>query len=197
VIVALGGLGALLLVAMAVVAARSLKPEQEDQPLASPLGSVTATGPVEVAPSETAPAPTTQLGNTAGAAAVPTPTPEPSPPKTPVAAGPKPTPSPTPPTPQQGGSTPTPKPPSGGSAGCDNCRSLADSGNIAAAVSAANSCTDQTKKNVCISRIRSGGAQAAKAAALNGQCNVAKQIVAAAAQVGASIGSALNNTSCR
>jgi eukaryotic-like serine/threonine-protein kinase len=200
-IVGLGALGAFLLVAMAVVAARSLK-QDEDEPLASPLGSTSGNDPVAIEPSETTP--TSTSVNVAGAAAVPTSTPAPEPPPK-QAGGTKPsTPSTgsNPSTPNTGstptpntGSTPTKPPPSGGGA-CDSCRSLAESGSIAGAVSAANACSDSSKKAVCVSKIRTAAANAAKSAARNGNCPGARQIVAMAAQVGASIGGALKGTSC-
>lgn len=199
-IVGLGAVGTLLLLGMVVVGIRTLKPDVEP-PLVTPIGTSPANGPVEVAPSETPPAeaPVAQVGATS----------DPTPPRASEAAPKKPagstktsTPTPTPATPAPttpttpGPTTPAPKPASGTSA-CENCRALAEARNIPGAVSAARSCNDESMKRTCLARIRSSGSQAAKAAALNGNCALAQQIVAAAASVGAPISNALNGTSCK
>jgi hypothetical protein len=67
-------------------------------------------------------------------------------------------------------------------------------------VAALRSCTDDAKKQACTAQIRRSTASAAKHAALNGNCDQAKAIIAAGQSVGAPAGSlnaALANTSCK
>jgi serine/threonine-protein kinase len=202
-IVGLGGVGAVLLIAIVVVAARSLK-NGDDEPITIPTstpGTASPTGPVEIKPTETAPttlAPPPQVpgqpANTpSGGRAATNPNPNPNPGSTPR--------PPQQGSSQQGSAQPSqpgpaqPSQPGGGS--CDACMAAANSGNIGAAVAAANSCGDAGKKAACVSTIKRSGGAAARAAARNGQCGPARTIVAAAAKVGADISGALKGTSCQ
>ncbi|MFZ5896486.1 MAG: protein kinase domain-containing protein [Myxococcota bacterium] len=186
-VIGLGAVGAVLLVAIAVVAARSMKPDDEklpplaENPPATP-STPTNTGVTAIAPLETAP-----------------PTPVASTP--PVDEKPS-TPSTTPPTtPKTNTGTTTttpPKPAAGGN--CDACSSLASAENIQGAVAAMNSCSDAAKKQACAMSIRRSAPSAAKHAALNGNCAQAKSIIAAAQAAGVAGGSlanALSGTSCK
>lgn len=191
-ILGLGTVGGVLLLAMVVVAARTLKPE-EDAPPVDPIATNfgTPSEPVEVKPTEKPPveperAPTADSAPAQAPQATKKPSTTSSRPQAAKTAN-------TPPTSESPSGS---KPPSGASA-CESCRSLADSRNILAAANAARSCTDESMKRSCLSRIRSNGVQAARAAAMNGNCAQAQQIMAAAAAVGAPIPNALNGTSCK
>jgi tRNA A-37 threonylcarbamoyl transferase component Bud32 len=192
-LVGLGALGAVLLVAMAVIAARSMG--KDDGPTTLDLGTGTATTP------------------SAGPAAtfgplVPTPTSEPTattaPPDTSTAGGAataKPTATPT--AKPTTTATPTPtggtKPPAGGDA-CDACIAAARSGSITSAASKASSCSDATKKDQCIAAVKASAPKAAEAAALNTNCAQAKAIIAAARAMKAGtarLDKALDKTSCK
>lgn len=191
-VIGLGAVGAVLLVAIAVVAARSMKPEDDKlPPIADNTPSAAAppanTGATAIAPLETAPP--------APSVAAPPPD-QPNTPATPTHAG---TPS-TPTTPKTNTSTTTtpPKPPTGGN--CDACAAMASSENIAGAVAAMNSCSDAAKKASCSSAIRRAAPSAVKHAALNGNCSQAKGIIAAAQAAGVASGAltgALAGTSCK
>jgi serine/threonine-protein kinase len=189
-IVGLGALGTVLLVAMAVVAARSLKQDEEVQPL--PIGDTSPTpassgGVTTIAPVETAPPTPTSVA-------------APEDPTTPPVTG---TPTPPPKTKPStatgtGTAASTPKPPAGG--GCDACISQASSGNVLAAAQSARSCTDAAGKQNCLARIKGNAPNAARAAAYNGDCRTANLIVGAAESIGAStpaLKGALAKTSCK
>jgi len=191
-VIGLSAVGGVLLLAIAVVAARSLKsgdddkppPIAENPPAASTATTPTNSGTTSIAPLETAP-PTT-------VASVPPPVAEidrTNKTQTGGTTGPKTT---------TGGTTTTPpKPPAGGN--CDACAGLAAAENIPGAVAAFNSCTDATKKQACSASIRRAAPNAAKHAALNGNCGQAKAIIAAASAAGAAGGAlqnALKGTSC-
>jgi serine/threonine-protein kinase len=201
----LGALGVVLLAAMAVVAARSMKTEEEPV-LTSPFqpgsaGSVTTIAPLDVsAPAPTAAIPPLVTEPTRPATTTPT-TPRTGQPKTPstgaggsvAGAGTPTTPTTTPTTP-----TPTtPKPPSGGGA-CDSCAALVSAGSWRAAAAAYQSCEGDAK-TACSRSIRRSAREAAKAAAFNGDCGTAGAIIAAATAAGQSASSmqdALKGTSC-
>jgi len=185
-VLGLGAVGALLLAAMAVVAARSLKPTDDPQPLPIPTTAPAATSTTAFAPLATSPAtdpvpvPSGTTPDTAGTAATTKPTG--------TQTGPRPS----------GTGTGT-KPPSGAD-GCDACINAARSGNISAAASALGRCSDAAKKATCVSAAKSGSVTAAKTAALNGNCSGAKAIIAAAQGMGAGtpkLQQALKGTSCQ
>jgi tRNA A-37 threonylcarbamoyl transferase component Bud32 len=187
----LGALGAVLLVAMAVIAARSMG--KDEGPTTLDLGTSTATtpsagpaatfGPLVPTPTSeptatTAPTDTSTAGG--AATAKPTATPTAKPTTTPTASG-------------------GTKPPAGGDA-CDACLAAARSGSITSAAGKASSCSDATKKGQCIAIIKAAAPEAAKNAGFNGNCGQAKAIAAAAKAIGA--GSAkldreLGKTSCK
>ncbi len=189
-VIGLGAIGGVLLLAIAVVAARSLR-QNDDEPLpTTPSTAPAATGGdvTKIAPVETAPPTPTSAPEEASAA------PSPATPDTPAQPASKP--------PAQTASKPstpaTPAAPAGGS-GCDSCVQLATRENISGAIAALRSCTDEAKKQACTAQIKRLAPQAAKHAALNGNCSQAQAIVAAAGQVGASataLKNALANTSC-
>jgi serine/threonine-protein kinase len=189
-VIGLGALGAVLLVAIAVVAARSMKEPDDKLPPVAENTSATATTPTgngvtAIAPLETAPP----------QPAVSAPPPDEKPSTTTTTPS-----TPTAPKSNTGSTqtTPaTPKPPAGGN--CDACASLASSENIQGALAAMNSCSDAAKKSACSTAIRRAAPNAAKHAALNGNCSQAKGIIAAAQAAGLSGGlltSALKGTSC-
>jgi hypothetical protein len=174
-IVGLAALGAVLLVAIVVVAARSIKPDvSEDQPLTNPFTSAEAVATIapQIEPETTAPvAPEPEL---------PTATAERTPaPKTTAGGSKKPA-TTTAPTGQKA-------PPSG--AACDACVSAAQSGNIQGAAANFNRCDDAAKKSACKSQVTRNAPSAAQRAAFNGKCDQAKAIVAAAQAMGAGSGS--------
>jgi eukaryotic-like serine/threonine-protein kinase len=193
-LIGLGALGVVLLVAMAVVFARSMKPSEEE-PALEGLGEPSAVATeTKIAPTETeVPGPTAVPTPTAVETAPPTPTKTPTP--TPTKTTPKPT--------TAGGSSstaPTPTKPSGSGDACETCLTQARSGNVAGAVSALNSCADDAKKRACRSRIGAVAPRAAQQAAFNGNCAGAKAIIQAAKAAGAGtprLDSALDRTSCK
>jgi len=63
---------------------------------------------------------------------------------------------------------------------CDTCTNAAAAGNFGVAAQSLKSCTDATKKSACISTAKSNAPNAAKTAALNGNCGQAQAIIAAA-----------------
>jgi tRNA A-37 threonylcarbamoyl transferase component Bud32 len=188
-VIGLGAIGGVLLLAIAVVAARSLKPTEDDQPLPTTQQPTTTTpvapagGDVtKIAPVETAPPTPPPVAETT--ATLPTTNPGATP-----ASGSKPA------TP----ATPTKPPPAAGS-GCDTCLQLASRENITGAAAALRSCTDEAKKQACTAQIRRTAPLAAKHAALNNNCAQAQAIIAAAGPLGAPAGAlkgALANSSCK
>ncbi|HET9934036.1 MAG TPA: protein kinase [Polyangiaceae bacterium] len=191
-VIGLGAVGAVLLIAIAVVAARTIKPEDDklpppaDNTAPSSAAPPANTGATTIAPLETAPP-------------APSVTAPPDSPTTPASPTHSTSPN-TPATPKTntGSTTTTPKPPTGGN--CDACASLASSENIGGAVAAMNSCTDAAKKASCGSAIRRAAPSAVKHAALNGNCSQAKGIIAAAQAAGvpaAALNGALAGTSCK
>jgi serine/threonine-protein kinase len=187
-VIGLAALGGGLLIAIAVLAARSLKPT-EDQP---PLGVATSTtpapssGPVTIAPVETAPPPATVA--TPGTSTEVSPGQATAPATATKASASTST-----------GPAGSAKPAAGGG-GCDACAQQASRENIPGAVASLRSCSDDAKKQACTALIRRSAPSAAKHAALNGNCGQAKAIVAAAQSVGAPAGpltAALANSSCK
>jgi serine/threonine-protein kinase len=189
-IVGLGIVGVGLLAAMAVVAARAMKssgsePQVLDIPTSTPATAApTAFGPLPTAPTETATvAPAVDAGEAT------------SPP--PGAGG---TTAKTPATRPAGTSTGTgTTKPSGGDA-CEACENAARSGNLSVAASLVSKCSDEAKKKVCISRAKATAPDAASAAALNGNCSLAKTIQQIAEGMGAGskrLKDATKNSKCK
>jgi serine/threonine-protein kinase len=194
-VLGLGALGAVLLVAMAVIAARSMS--KDEGPTTLDLGTTTPATTGSAAPADTfgplVPTPSAEPTTAAtadtgvagsAATAKPTATPTAKPTATSTAA------------PTATGGT---KPPAGGDA-CDACISAAQSGSITTAAARANSCSDAGKKAQCVAAVRNAAPAAAVAAAFNGNCSQAKAIAAGAKAMGA--GSAkldkeLGKTSCK
>jgi hypothetical protein len=81
------------------------------------------------------------------------------------------------------GST-TPSKPAPAKDPCAACLSAAGSGNYGAAGSAYAACTDAGQKARCGALIHGGASEAAKSAALNGNCAQAKSIMAAGMSAG-------------
>ncbi len=192
-VVGLGVMGVLLLAAMAVVAARSMKSDNGPEVLTIPTTTPAAASP---SPTAFAPLATTPVDTTPTAAATPTAT-------TPPATHPT---GKSPSTPSTGKATsapsasaaPTSTKPSGGGGGCDACVAAARTGNISGAAAAIGSCSAD-EKGRCISAAKAGAVAAAKAAALNGNCSQAKAIISAAQAMGAGspkLAGALKGTSC-
>jgi serine/threonine protein kinase len=83
---------------------------------------------------------------------------------------------------------------------CDACIAAASSGNISGAASDFARCTDAAKKAQCSQAARNNAPNAVKSAALNGNCAQAKAIIAAAQSIGAAsgrLGSSLAGSSCK
>ena len=197
-IASLAGVGVLLLVAMGVVAARSLK--SDDTPIPTiPVTGATGTSsepvtikPLESAAVETPPAPTEDTpAPTPAGTAKPTSTAKPAAPSTAKPPGTSATtPVPNPPT-----ATPTVTPPSG-SGNCGQCSTLAGSGDYAGAVSVLRNCTDATQKAQCTAKLRQYAGQAAKKAAQANNCSQANAIVDGVKVAGVDVSAALKNTPC-
>jgi tRNA A-37 threonylcarbamoyl transferase component Bud32 len=198
-VIGLGAVGAILLVSIAVLAARGLGEHKDDPTTIIPLNTGSA-GSSSVA---VGPGTDTEIKPLDSAAPTPVPPPvtEPVPP---VGNGSKPT--ATPGTPSTGtkpptSTTPATTPPAAsGSAACDACIAAANSGNVSGAASNFARCTDATKKAQCTSAARNKAPAAARSNALNGNCGAAKTIIAAAQQMGAAtpaLSSALSNSSCK
>ncbi|HEV8550520.1 MAG TPA: serine/threonine-protein kinase [Polyangiaceae bacterium] len=188
-IVGLGGVGALLLVAMGVIAMRSGKTSGDTTTIAIPTST-----PATSDTGSFAPLPTTQPPTTATATET-----------APVAAaggtpGVKPTPASTTTTPHPTTtSTGKEKPPAGGDA-CEQCENAARSGNLSVAASLVAKCADAEKKKACVSRAKSAAPGAAESAALNGNCSLAKTIQQIADGMGAGskkLKDALKGSKCK
>ncbi|MFO7180538.1 MAG: protein kinase, partial [Pseudomonadota bacterium] len=211
-IVGLGTLGAVLLVAMAVVATRSTKPDDVAPPLTNepvaaqqaPPETVASLAPLETAPDPppvTDPAPeatSTRPATTSTQRNPPTTTTR-TPTTTPTTAPTTPATTPTTvPTTPPAPTTTTPPPSGGGS--CASCVAKAQAGDVAGAAQVYAACSEGTEKKECLKRIKAAAPNAAKAAARNGQCDRARAIIAAAEHIGAStpsLGRALDGTSCK
>jgi serine/threonine-protein kinase len=183
-VVGLASVGAVLLVGIVIVAARSMKPTQADTP---PTTVATPTTPATVAPVETT-EPTTAPA-----------TGQPAVPETaaPVATGEpqKPTHTATGAGTGTGSKTQTQPAASASSAassagggGCAGCISAARAGNFGAAAAAFKGCTDPGQKAECTGLMRGKAPGAAQAAAFNGDCPKAKSIMAAAQALGVPAG---------
>jgi serine/threonine-protein kinase len=183
-VIGLGAVGALLLAAMAVVAARSMKPAEDVQPLPIPTSTPAASGasttfaPLGTAPPvDTAPEASAAPDPTAGAGERP-----------PTSSANKPS--------SSGGSTG--KPAAGDS--CDACVNAARAGNISGAAAALGRCSDSAKKALCVDAAKNGAHRAAKNAALSGNCAQAQSIMSAAKAMGADsakLSTATKGSSCK
>jgi serine/threonine-protein kinase len=167
------GVGAVLLGAILILVVRSNKPQNDDlPPIAIPTTpSAAATpGPVEIKPLDTPPPEVVATGDATaagGKAAAP-----------PETAKPTTTSKP----PSTGTGTPTATPPKGDP--CDACMAAASSGNASGVSSSLSRCTDAGKQVQCKAILGRTATGAVKQAALNGQCDRAKAIIAASDAVG-------------
>ena len=183
-IIGLGAVGLLLLVAMAVVAAKSLKPDPNET-LTFSAPTITNTGSNVIDPlidaGDTSPTPTETVSAAPDASVPATPTGK--------STGTRPTPS-----------TSTSAKPAGGDAACDACVAAASGGNIASAKANFDRCSDAAKKQACSSQVNKSAPAAIKAAALNGQCGAASVMITAARNMGANpkrLDNALKDSSCK
>jgi hypothetical protein len=209
----LGGIGALLAVAILIVLIRSGK--SADQPQVAALSTTSSAGPTTISP---------QLGSDQGSAAtvvaeVPSTTERSADQQAPAqqksqasaaskvktkAAGENKSGATdagkagTEPAKDEGKTKDESKKTSGGG-GCAACTQAASAGNIAAALKGYQSCTDETSKKACSRVAGSTAPEAARRAAFNGNCAAAKGILAAAQQMGATgrgMKTALKGTPC-
>jgi serine/threonine-protein kinase len=194
-IIGLGAVGGLLLIAMVVVAAKSLKKNDNDPIAINTTTPTTPTSTPDVVPNIN-PTDTATPVDTGSA------TPEAPDGSTPKATGTGKTPK-APPSGTAGGSAGA----SGGSAGsgggksdtCDACIAAASSGNISGAAFNFKSCTDAAKKAQCSNAAKKQAPKLAAAAAKNGQCGQANAIISAAKAMDATtpkLDAALKDTSC-
>jgi eukaryotic-like serine/threonine-protein kinase len=181
------GVGVVLLGAIAILLVKGNKPQNTDlPPIAINTTPSSSQGteqikPVEPVPVDTTPAPidTGTVAATGGTAATPTPA------DTSKAA--------------TGGSKPaggTTAPPKGDP--CDACKAAAASGNASGVNASIGRCSDAAKQAECRSTLSRTAVGAVKTAALNGQCDRAKSLAAAADAAGVK-GAArgLKGTSCQ
>src|SRR5690554_1120607 len=201
-VVALGLLGAGLLVAIGVVAMRG----DGDDDVPAPLAFENAAEPASVAPEVEVPPDVTAddpLDEPSGSEPASDPAPsKPSTPATPSTSKPSTPSTPSTPAPSTGGtsgSTPTPPPPqtttpppAPAPKDCSACLSAAAAGNIQGAVAALSSCDAAGQAQCKAAAGRQASASAASAAAA-GRCAEAKQIVAAANAAGMTSGIARAN----
>ncbi|HEY3254208.1 MAG TPA: hypothetical protein VGJ91_09680, partial [Polyangiaceae bacterium] len=99
-----------------------------------------------------------------------------------------------------GGGTKAPPAPLTPAKACDACIAAASTGNASAAAANFSRCDDAAKKAQCSQAARNQAPNAARTAALNGNCQGAKGIIAAAQAMGASspkLASALTGSSCK
>ena len=195
-IIGLAAVGGILLISIAVLAARSLGGGSGGDTTVIPLNTTTTS-------TSTVPTANTGSGQTVIEPSIPTS--QPTTPPTPTDNTPQPTAS-VPPletsktaTPNTGGPKPPPPPPNPAAA-CDACIAAANAKNISGAASNFSRCTDATKKAACAQAARNQAPSAARSAALNGNCGAAKAIIAGAQAMGATSGalnSALAGSSCK
>ncbi|HVW24769.1 MAG TPA: protein kinase [Polyangiaceae bacterium] len=183
-VIGLASVGGVLLIGMAVVGVRSMKPAADDSPppqQAAPPPAVTVTSqPADTATSQTATA-------NAEPAAETTPTPaheshEATTHATAAHATTGATNVAKPPATSEKPPATSEKPPAGNQ--CAACISAAGSGNLVAAASAYRSCTDAAQKSQCAGMAKSRAESAVQTAAFNGSCPQAKAIAAAAESMG-------------
>ena len=184
-IIGLGAVGGLLLIAMAVVAAKSLKKNGDDPITLNPTTAPTPTTTPDVVPNIN-PTDTATPIDTGSAT-----------PETPDASAPR-----------DAGTGKTPKaPPSASSSGpkpasdsCDACIAAAQSGNMGAAKASFDRCTDAAKKDQCSKAASRQVPTTVSNLALNGKCDAAKVVIAAAVAMGvkqARAESGLKGSSCK
>jgi serine/threonine-protein kinase len=183
-IIGLGAVGLALLVAMAVIAAKSMKPDPNDDIVIAPTNAAT--------PPPTVFAPLIDASDTA------TPTPTESPSATPDAA------ATTTPTSKPTGTKPTPtaseKPAGGADTACDACIAAAKSGNVAGAKTNFDRCGDAAKKQLCTKEASRAAPQQIESAAKNGNCGAASVMINAGKAMGipaARLEKALKGSSCK
>ena len=172
-VIGLASLGGVLLIGMAVVGVRSMKPSADEGPppqQAAPpppvtvsaqavdTTSQTVTATAAPPPTENTPSPTQHEATTTAHAT------------TTHSTTTKPT------------ATSESKPPSGNP--CAACIAAAGSGNLVSAASAYRSCTDAAQKSQCTGMVRSRAESAVQTAAFNGNCAQAKAMAAAAESMG-------------
>jgi hypothetical protein len=180
-VIGLGAVGGILLIAIAVLAARSMSAKKDDlPPIALPESGAGTTGNSGA------------IGTASVANIEPISPPTAVDPALPAVPSGKPQTGVEPVKPSGGtGKTATPPPVSPAQA-CDACISAASGGNITGAAGNFARCTDAAKKAQC--------SQAAKTAALNGNCPGAKAIISAAQALNAASGallSSLAGSSCK
>jgi serine/threonine protein kinase len=193
-VIGLGAVGGILLIAIAVLAARSMSSKKEDlPPIALPdtaagttgtsaaigTGSVATIEPVSPTPVDPNPPPV-ETGKPVAPVETGKPTANTSKPATPA--------------------TPATPPPANPAQACDACIAAASGGNISGAAGNFSRCTDSAKKAQCAAAAKRNAPSAAKTAALNGNCAQAKAIIAAAQGLGATSGalaSSLAGSSCK
>ncbi|MEO8901466.1 MAG: protein kinase [Polyangiaceae bacterium] len=194
-VIGLAAAGGVLLIAIGVLAARSMSSHKDDAPI-TPLGTDSGGGTGTSTPIGNGTVQNLQpLASAAPDAPVAAQTAAPTGEKVPAVETSKPV---TTAKPTTTATTPPPPPPSANS--CDACIAAASTGNVAGAASNFSRCTDPTKKALCTSAARNSAPQAVKSAALNGNCAQAKAVLAAAQGMGASsprLASALNGSSCK
>jgi serine/threonine-protein kinase len=180
-IIGLGAVGVLLLAAMAVVAAKSLK--NNDQTLTIPDVTTANTGPATVAPlidaGDTAPIPTESLSATPDASVPTTPTGK--------STTTRPTPS----------ASTSAKP---ASDACDACIAAAKSGNVGGAKASFDRCTDSAKKALCTKEVSKTAPGFINSAALNNNCGAASVMITAGKAMGVSaarLERGLKGSSCK
>jgi len=183
------GVGAVLLGAIIIVVVRSNKPQDTDLPplaINQPPATASSQPTQEIKPLDPVPADTAApvaAGGTAPTAAGGTTSATPADTSKAATGGSKPA----------GG---TGAKPAGDP--CDACLAAASSGNATAVQSSLAKCTDAAKKAACTSTIQRSAVGAVKQAALNGQCDRAKSLAAAAEAIGAKGASrGLKGTSCQ
>ena len=191
-VIGLGAVGAILLVSIAVLAARSLGDKKNDDAEIIPLGAGSAGSGVAVGTSTVATIEPLATAAPTPPASAETPTPNGTvPPVEPVKTAA---------TNTGGGSKPVTPAVASGAKACDACLAAASSGNASAAAANFSRCDDAAKKAQCSQAVRNSAPNAARNAALNGNCGAAKAIIAAAQGLGASspkLGSALTGSSCK
>jgi serine/threonine-protein kinase len=194
-VIGLAAVGGILLISIAVLAARSLSEKKNDNPDIIALGSGTAGSGSGLASSG---------GITTIDPLVPA-NPTPPPQAAPSSGAPSGTVAPVEPvktaTPNTGGgSKPTPPAPATGAKACEACLAAAAGGNASAAAANLARCDDAAKKSQCITKVRDKAPEAATNAARNGNCALAAGIIKTAREMGATsarLGSALAGTSCK
>jgi serine/threonine-protein kinase len=187
-VIGLGAVGAILLVSIAVLAARSLgdKKNGGDAEII-PLGTATTPPTATAAPTTLEPL-------------VPTPTTPPVAETAPPSASVPPVDPVKTSTPVSGSTKPAPPAPLSGAKACDACLAAASSGNASAVAGNLSRCDDPTKKAACTKAVKNTVPGFVTSAARNGNCQGAKGAMAAAQAMGASspaLASALNGTSCK